>query len=184
MRLSWWMIPTVRVLPDLSGRGTVEHWGLEGEIDVITGTLGKALGGAAGGYVASSRAVVDALIQSSRPQLFSNALPASVAAGALEAIHILKGNPAILARLRENTAALRRGLNIPRVQSAGGRERHHSHHRGENFLRHRNEQAAAGEGDLCHRFRLPGGSRGKGKDTGSGIGGVIRKGYRPGPGCL
>jgi glycine C-acetyltransferase len=93
-----------------AGRGTVEHWGLEGEIDVITGTLGKALGGAAGGYVASSQAVVDALVQSSRPQLFSNALPASVAAGALEAIHILKGDPAILARLRENTGSLRRGL--------------------------------------------------------------------------
>jgi len=92
------------------GRGTVEYYGLEGRVDVITSTLGKALGGAAGGYVASSRAVIDALIQSSRPQIFSNALPASVAAGALEAIHLLKGAPSILARLRENTRLLRDGL--------------------------------------------------------------------------
>ena len=92
------------------GRGTIEHYGLEGEIDVITSTLGKALGGAAGGYVASSRAVVDALIQSSRPQIFSNALPASVASGALEAVRLLEGDPAILARLRENISLLRNGL--------------------------------------------------------------------------
>ena len=92
------------------GRGTVEHYGLEGEIDVITSTLGKALGGAAGGYVASSRAVIDSLIQSSRPQIFSNALPASVAAGALEAVRLLEGDPSILARLRENTRLLRDGL--------------------------------------------------------------------------
>ena len=92
------------------GRGTVEHYGLEGRVDVITGTLGKALGGAAGGYVASSRAVIDSLIQSSRPQIFSNALPASVAAGALEAVRLLEGDPSILARLRENTNLLRDGL--------------------------------------------------------------------------
>ena len=92
------------------GRGTIEHFGLEGEIDVITGTLGKALGGAAGGYTASSRSVIDALIQSSRPQLFSNALPASVASGALEAIHLLENDPAILTRLRYNTRLLREGL--------------------------------------------------------------------------
>ena len=92
------------------GRGTIEHYGLEGEIDIITSTLGKALGGAAGGYVASSRAVVDALIQSSRPQIFSNALPASVASGALEAVRLLEREPAILARLRENISLLRNGL--------------------------------------------------------------------------
>ena len=92
------------------GHGTVEHYGLEGRVDVISGTLGKALGGAAGGYIASSRAVVDSLIQSSRPQIFSNALPASVAAGALEAVRVLNDTPAVLSRLRENTQALRQGL--------------------------------------------------------------------------
>lgn len=92
------------------GRGTAEHYGLEGEIDVVSGTLGKALGGAAGGYIASSRAVVDALIQSSRPQIFSNALPASVAAGALEAIRLLGKDDSLISRLRENTRYLRERL--------------------------------------------------------------------------
>jgi glycine C-acetyltransferase len=66
-----------------TGRGTIEHFGLEGQIDILTGTLGKALGGAAGGFVAGSAALVDTLVQRSRTQLFSNALPATVAASAL-----------------------------------------------------------------------------------------------------
>ena len=65
-----------------TGRGTAEHLGLLGEVDVVTGTLGKALGGAAGGYVAASREVCDLLAQRSRPQLFSNALPPTVACSA------------------------------------------------------------------------------------------------------
>jgi len=69
-----------------TGRGTVEHYGLLGEVDVITGTLGKALGGAAGGYVAASAEVCDVLAQRSRPQLFSNALPPTVACSALRAV--------------------------------------------------------------------------------------------------
>jgi glycine C-acetyltransferase len=90
-----------------TGRGTVEHFGLLGEVDVITGTLGKALGGAAGGYVASSAAVCDLLAQRSRPQLFSNALPPTVACSALRAIELMLGRPELLARLRENTRAFR-----------------------------------------------------------------------------
>ena len=62
-----------------TGRGVAEHFGVLGEVDVITGTLGKALGGAAGGFVAASEEVCDVLAQRSRPQLFSNALPPTVA---------------------------------------------------------------------------------------------------------
>ncbi|HEY3563770.1 MAG TPA: aminotransferase class I/II-fold pyridoxal phosphate-dependent enzyme, partial [Casimicrobiaceae bacterium] len=62
-----------------NGRGTAEHFGVLGEVDVITSTLGKALGGAAGGFVAGSAALTDYLTQRSRPQLFSNALPPTVA---------------------------------------------------------------------------------------------------------
>ncbi len=90
-----------------TGRGVVEHYGLLGEIDVLTGTLGKALGGAAGGYVASSEEVVDLLQQRSRPQLFSNALPPTVACSALRAIELMLEDPSLLARLRENTQAFR-----------------------------------------------------------------------------
>jgi glycine C-acetyltransferase len=90
-----------------TGRGTVEHFGLLGEVDVITGTLGKALGGAAGGYVASSEEVCDLLAQRSRPQLFSNALPPTVACSALRAIELMLERPELLARLRENTRVFR-----------------------------------------------------------------------------
>jgi glycine C-acetyltransferase len=90
-----------------TGRGTVEHYGLLGEVDVITGTLGKALGGAAGGYVASSEEVCDLLAQRSRPQLFSNALPATVACSALRAIELMLEQPQLLARLRENSRTFR-----------------------------------------------------------------------------
>lgn len=93
-----------------TGRGTVEHYGLTGEIDVITGTLGKALGGAAGGFTAGSTALVDTLIQRSRPQLFSNALPTTVACSALAAIDYLDAHPELVRRLRENVAYFRAGL--------------------------------------------------------------------------
>ena len=93
-----------------TGRGTVEHFGLLGEVDVITGTLGKALGGAAGGYVASSEEVCDLLAQRSRPQLFSNALPPTVATSALRAVEIMLEQPELLRRLRENTSWFREQL--------------------------------------------------------------------------
>jgi glycine C-acetyltransferase len=92
------------------GRGVAEHFGVEGQIDVLTGTLGKALGGAAGGFVASSASVIAALTQLSRPQIFSNALPATVAASALQAIRVLEAEPQRVGRLHENAAYLRRGL--------------------------------------------------------------------------
>ena len=93
-----------------TGRGTIEHFGLEGQVDIITGTLGKALGGAAGGFVAGSHALIDTLIQRSRPQLFSNALPATVACSSLEAIDYLDKHPELVDRLRDNTRYFREQL--------------------------------------------------------------------------
>jgi glycine C-acetyltransferase len=93
-----------------NGRGTAERFGVEGQIDIITGTLGKALGGAAGGYVAGSKALIEYLSQVSRPQLFSNALPATIAASAGKAIEILECEPQRVARLHEITRHLRDGL--------------------------------------------------------------------------
>jgi glycine C-acetyltransferase len=90
-----------------TGRGTVEHFGLLGEVDVITGTLGKALGGAAGGYVAASEEVCDLLAQRSRPQLFSNALPPTVACSALEAVRVLRREPERVAKLHRQTEEFR-----------------------------------------------------------------------------
>ena len=93
-----------------TGRGVAEHFGLLGEIDVVTSTLGKALGGAAGGFVASSREVCDLLAQRSRPQLFSNAIPPSIACGALAAVRVLRSQPALVDRLQANTVTFRKRL--------------------------------------------------------------------------
>jgi glycine C-acetyltransferase len=90
-----------------TGRGTAEHFGVLGEVDVITSTLGKALGGAAGGFVAGSEELCDYLMQRARPQLFSNALPTTVAASALQAVRYLEGHPERVETLRQNTKYFR-----------------------------------------------------------------------------
>jgi glycine C-acetyltransferase len=90
-----------------TGRGVAEHYGVLGEVDVITGTLGKALGGAAGGYVASSEEVCDLLAQRSRPQLFSNALPPTVSCSARRAVTLLREHPELVDRLHDNARFFR-----------------------------------------------------------------------------
>ena len=93
-----------------TGRGTAEHFGVMGEVDVITSTLGKALGGAAGGFVAGSAALCDMLTQRSRPQLFSNALPPTVASSALAAVQFLEANPERVQKLRDNATYFRQAI--------------------------------------------------------------------------
>ncbi len=93
-----------------TGRGTAEHWGVLGEVDVITSTLGKALGGAAGGFVAGSGALCDMLTQRSRPQLFSNALPGTVAASSLAAVRCVEAHPERVTKLHDNTAYFRAAI--------------------------------------------------------------------------
>jgi glycine C-acetyltransferase len=90
-----------------TGRGTAEHYGVMGEVDVITSTLGKALGGAAGGFIAGPGALVDMMTQRSRPQLFSNALPPTVAASSLAAIQFAVAHPERVQTLRENARYFR-----------------------------------------------------------------------------
>ncbi|MGA9837652.1 MAG: glycine C-acetyltransferase [Gemmatimonadaceae bacterium] len=90
-----------------NGRGSAEHFGLLGEIDIITSTLGKALGGAAGGFTAGPAALTDYLIQRSRPQLFSNALPPTVAASALASVRFIEQHPDRVQTLRDNARYFR-----------------------------------------------------------------------------
>jgi len=90
-----------------AGRGTAEHFGMLGQVDVITSTLGKALGGAAGGFVAGSEALCDYLTQRGRPQLFSNALPSTVAASALASVEFLESHPERVETLRQNARYFR-----------------------------------------------------------------------------
>jgi glycine C-acetyltransferase len=89
------------------GRGTPEWFGVMDRVDIITGTLGKALGGASGGYVAAHQEVVDLLRQRSRPYLFSNAVAPTVAAGSLKALEIAAGSQEARQRLRANTTLFR-----------------------------------------------------------------------------
>jgi glycine C-acetyltransferase len=90
------------------GRGTPAHFGVS--VDILTGTLGKALGGALGGYIAGPQAVVDLLRQRARPYLFSNALPPAVVGAGLAALDLVEQADDLRARLFTNTAYWRAGL--------------------------------------------------------------------------
>jgi len=94
-----------------TGRGTAEEQGVLDRIPVTTGTLGKAMGSAAGGFVTGPKALVDLLRQRSRTYLFSNSLPPAVAAGSLEAFRMLREDPAPVAKLRGNAAYFRKGIS-------------------------------------------------------------------------
>jgi glycine C-acetyltransferase len=90
------------------GAGTPDHFGVE--VDILTGTLGKALGGAIGGYIAGPQPVIDLLRQRARPYLFSNSLPPAVVAAGIEAIGLVEGGAALRSKLFENAAHWRAGL--------------------------------------------------------------------------
>jgi glycine C-acetyltransferase len=93
-----------------TGRGTPEHCGVAGRVDIITSTLGKALGGASGGFTASRREIVDLLRQRSRPYLFSNTLPPALVCSALACLEILSGSTDRRDRLATNTRWFRRAM--------------------------------------------------------------------------
>lgn len=94
-----------------AGRGTPERFGVAERVDVITSTLGKALGGAAGGFTAARREIVALLRQRSRPYLFSNALAPAIVSAAVEAVALLTSSDELRRRLRENTARFREGMS-------------------------------------------------------------------------
>lgn len=101
-----------------TGAGTPELFGVQDRIDIVTGTLGKALGGASGGYTAAHKEIVEMLRQRSRPYLFSNSLAPSIAAAGIAMLDLLETSGELLQRLRENTAHFRsemvgRGFDIP-----------------------------------------------------------------------
>jgi glycine C-acetyltransferase len=92
------------------GRGTHEHHGVMGRVDILTGTLGKALGGASGGYVASRQEVIDLLRQRSRPYLFSNSVAPAVVAASLRVLELIGASDDLRAQLRANAAHFRSGM--------------------------------------------------------------------------
>jgi glycine C-acetyltransferase len=92
------------------GRGTPELAGVMGRVDILTGTFGKALGGASGGYVSAHAEIVDLLRQRSRPYLFSNSIAPPVVAGTMAALDVVQADPAPRAKLRENAELFRRRM--------------------------------------------------------------------------
>lgn len=94
-----------------NGKGTPEHFGVEGKIDILTGTLGKALGGASGGFVCAKENVVQLLKQRSRPYLFSNALSPSIVKATLQALEIVEKEPDRRLRIKENTLYFREKMD-------------------------------------------------------------------------
>jgi len=102
------------------GRGAAEHHGVMGGVDIFTSTLGKALGGGAGGFTAARRSVVELLRQRSRPYLFSNSLPPPIVAGTLKALDIVRREPQLRERLGEHTAWFRSQMTKAGFELRGG----------------------------------------------------------------
>jgi len=93
------------------GRGSVEHCGVLGRVDIVTGTLGKALGGAMGGFTCASQSVIDILRQRSRPYLFSNSLAPAIAGASLKALDMVANGDDLRARLFDNAKRFRKGMS-------------------------------------------------------------------------
>ncbi|MBI2512848.1 MAG: glycine C-acetyltransferase [Opitutae bacterium] len=94
-----------------TGRGTHEHCGVMGRVDVFTGTLGKALGGASGGYTSGKKEIIDLLRQRSRPYLFSNTIAPTIAAASIKCLEMLSRSTALRDKLEDNTRFFREGLS-------------------------------------------------------------------------
>ena len=92
------------------GRGTPELCGVEGRIDIVTGTLGKALGGASGGYTSGRKEIIDLLRQRSRPYLFSNSVAPPIVAASLKVLDLVTESPDLRKRLHYNTRLFREGM--------------------------------------------------------------------------
>mgnify|MGYP001460152220 FL=1 len=94
-----------------NGRGTLEHCGVEGRVEIVTGTLGKALGGASGGYTAASEKIVEWLRQRSRPYLFSNTLAPVITAASIRAFELIEDGASLREKLKDNSEHFREGMS-------------------------------------------------------------------------
>jgi glycine C-acetyltransferase len=102
-----------------TGRGSTEHCGVIGRVDIITGTLGKALGGALGGYTTGRKEIIDMLRQRSRPYLFSNTLAPSIVGGSLKVLDLLTSSTALRDKLEANVGRFRSGIEALGFKTRG-----------------------------------------------------------------
>ncbi len=162
-----------------NGRGSAEYCGVEGRVGIITGTLGKALGGASGGYTSAKAEVVDWLRQRSRPYLFSNTLAPVIAAASLKVFDLIEQGGDLRNRLKANAELFRRemtGLGF----TLAGRSPHHSGNAGRRGACAGNGRTDAGQGRLCHRFFFSGCAEGAGAYSYADVGCPLRAGCAPG----
>ncbi|MBL8711584.1 MAG: glycine C-acetyltransferase [Alphaproteobacteria bacterium] len=94
-----------------SGAGTPEHWGVQDRVDIITGTFGKALGGASGGYTSGRKEIIEWLRQRSRPYLFSNTLAPAIVASSIAALDLILEDPSRIRKVHENALYFRKGMS-------------------------------------------------------------------------
>ena len=154
-----------------SGRGTPEEMGVIDRVDVVTSTLGKALGGASGGFTTGKKEIVAVLRQRSRPYLFSNTLAPPIVAGALKALEVAQSRPELRGRLWGEHRILPQTNDRAGIRHHSGDTSHRAHHgQGRAQERHHggvDEQAR----HLCRQFQLPGRAEGRGPYQGADIGG-------------
>jgi len=151
------------------GRGTPEHFGVQDRVDIFTGTLGKALGGASGGYVSSHREVVDLLRQRSRPYLFSNSVAPAVAAGSMAALDMVAGSAQLRADLRRNTGLFRSLMTEAGFDLLPG-----AHPITPVMFRGDDGRAHADRRGLRRRVLVPRRPAGQGADPGAALGRALR----------
>ena len=166
------------------GAGTPEFHDVEGRVQILTGTFGKALGGASGGYVAGPKPIVDLLRQRARPYLFSNAVAPAICAAAIAAIEIAEGATAERRRLRDNASRFRAGLSAAGFTLVPGSHPHRPGH--DRRCGHGRE---AGRHDACPRrirdcLFLSGGAGRQGADQNADVGSSHAGTDRPGSGGL
>ena len=151
-----------------TGRGTPEYCGVQGRVDIITGTLGKALGGASGGYTSGRKEIVELLRQRSRPYLFSNTVAPPIVAASLKALELLTSSTELRDKLEENTKYFRAALTERGLTIKAGHAPDRPDHAGRRRPFATVRRPHAGEGRLRDRLFLSGRApwHGAGADAG------------------
>ena len=161
------------------GRGSAEHCGVEGRVDIITGTLGKALGGASGGYTSGKREVVDWLRQRSRPYLFSNTLMPAIAGASLKVFDLVEQGDALRRKLTGNAERFRSSMTKLGFTLAGADHPIIPVMLGDAALAQEMAAKMLERGIYVIGFSFPGRAEGPGADQDADVGGAFERRYRP-----
>ncbi len=162
------------------GRGSIEHCGVEGRVHIVTGTLGKALGGASGGYTAGPAPVIEWLRQRSRPYLFSNTLAPVIAAASLKVFELIENGDHLRDEAFRQCKAFPLADDEARLQARGRGSSDHSGDAGRGEACPRHGRRDDGARRLRYRLLFSGGAEGAGPHPHADVGGAFAAGSRPG----